>query len=305
MIMRIRRDRKNIVQREILHKEMQLAEEIQRALIPSQLPTMQGFDIGTIYKAARMVGGDLFDFVAIDDHTFAVAVADVSGKGVPGSLVMAMVRTAMRLEARETRSAREILIKLNSFVAEDIKQGMFVTILLAIIDTRTGKIDFASAGHNPVIHFVSRTKDALFLNAPGMPVGIRGGRVEFADAMKSAEITLEENDFLVIYTDGVTEGRGSHINAYGTGRIVEILKENGDRSAAELAQVIEADIIRFIGKTDQHDDITMVILKHCPGTTKDGERLHAKVENPASVESNPPRIDSLTLTPDQTPDPTA
>ena len=144
LIMRFRRDRKNIVEREILHKEMQVAEEIQKALIPSRLPAVKGFEVGTIYKPARLVGGDLFDFIPIDDHTFGVVVADVSGKGVPGSLVMSMVRTALRLEARHGRSARDLLVKVNDFITDDIRAGMFVTILLAIVDTQTGGVNFAS-----------------------------------------------------------------------------------------------------------------------------------------------------------------
>jgi serine phosphatase RsbU (regulator of sigma subunit)/anti-sigma regulatory factor (Ser/Thr protein kinase) len=299
LIMRIRRDRKNIVEREILHKEMQMAEEIQKALIPTSLPTVRGFDIGTIYKAARMVGGDLFDIIQMDEHTFAVAVADVSGKGVPGSLVMSMVRTVLRLESRENRSARKILVKVNDFVADDIKQGMFVTILLAVIDTRSGKINFASAGHNPIIHFDSEKREAAFLNAPGMPVGIKAEQVDFAEAMKTAEITLKENDFLLIYTDGVTEGRGQHKNAYGTERIIEIIKENSDKSAAEVTRLMESDIIRFVGKADQYDDITMVLLKRT-GAVQDadgnGDSGHSENdEHPLSASE----INSLTVRPDQ------
>jgi sigma-B regulation protein RsbU (phosphoserine phosphatase) len=277
---------------------MQLAEEIQKALIPTKLPTVPGLDIGTIYKAARMVGGDLFDIVRMDDHTVAVAVADVSGKGVPGSLVMAMVRTALRLECRERRSAREILIKINEFVAEHIKQGMFVTILLAIIDTETKRIDFASAGHNPIIHFVNRTQEGHFLNAPGMPVGIKSDRIVFADVMKGAEITLAEDDFLLIYTDGVSEGRGRHKGAYGTSRIIELLKENGGRSAGDMAQVIESDIARFVGKEDQFDDITMVILKNSPaGHGLDSPEQTSAAEQPSGNPAS--QIDSLTLKSDQ------
>jgi sigma-B regulation protein RsbU (phosphoserine phosphatase) len=298
LIMRIRRDRKNIVEREILQKEMQMAEEIQRALIPSKLPAVHGFDIGTIYKAARMVGGDLFDFVRIDDHSFGVVVADVSGKGIPGSLVMSMVRTVLRLEARENRSACDILVKVNDYISGDIKQGMFVTILLAVIDTKTGKINFASAGHNPIIHYLSKTGKAQLLNAPGMPVGIKSNHKGFAKAMKSAEVTMEENDFLLIYTDGVTEGKGAHEAAYGTDRIIEILQENKDQSAEEMARTIDADIARYIGKEDQSDDITMVILKNCSGPEEDSPSVKSTFSEQLGS-THKSGVDSVTLKPDQ------
>ncbi|MDD4053163.1 MAG: SpoIIE family protein phosphatase, partial [candidate division Zixibacteria bacterium] len=294
LIMRIRRDRKNIVEREILHKEMQLAEEIQKALIPRQLPTIHGFDIGTIYKAARMVGGDLFDFVKIDDETFGVVVADVSGKGVPGSLVMTMVRTALKLEAKGNRSARDILVRLNDYVVDDIKRGMFVTILLAVIDIRTRKVNFASAGHNPIIHYVSRDHEALFLNAKGMPVGIKTDRAEFAAGLEEAVINLAPEDFLVIYTDGVTEGRGDQQRAYGTDRVIDIVRENQDRTAGEIASAIEDDIVRFIGKHDQHDDITMVILKNCPTSQETGQET---ADSDAQENSHRVKIDSIVVDP--------
>ena len=302
LITRIRRDRKNIVEREILQKEMQMAEEIQRALIPARLPTMAGFDIGTIYKAARMVGGDLFDFVHIDDDTYAVAVADVSGKGVPGSLVMSMVRTTLQLEARERHSARDILVRINDFTARHIKPGMFVTILLAVVDTRTGRINFASAGHNPLLHYSHRTGEAHFLNPPGMPVGLKANGQGFADAMKAAEMTLEPDDFVLIYTDGVTEERGPHGRAYGVDKIVEIIKENGDRSAAELARVIEADIARFIGKEVQHDDITMVILKYCPSGGAGGRSAGDEAATEGGGPSSFPDIESVALRPELPPE---
>jgi serine phosphatase RsbU (regulator of sigma subunit)/anti-sigma regulatory factor (Ser/Thr protein kinase) len=295
LIMRIRRDSKNIVEREILHKEIQMAEEIQRALIPTAHPTVPGFDIGTIYKAARMVGGDLFDFVWIDEVTFGVTVADVSGKGVPGSLVMSMVRTALKLEARGNRSARDILIRVNDFIADHIKRGMFVTILLAVIDTRTGKINFASAGHNPIIHYITSRKEATFLNTRGVPVGIKTQHDEFADLIESAGITLAENDFLIIYTDGVTEGRGRTRKAYGTDRIIDIMNDNGNLSARELAGVIEADIARFIGGEDQHDDITMVILKNCPAGKDEPENNANKSETAETDSDTGHQLDSITV----------
>jgi sigma-B regulation protein RsbU (phosphoserine phosphatase) len=159
------------------------------------------------------------------------------------------------MEARESRKARTILTRVNDFVAEDIKQGMFVTILLAVINTKSGKIDFASAGHNPAIHYISKKRRAQFLNTPGMPVGIKADQVDFARELKSAQIAFEKNDFLLIYTDGVTEGRGRQKGAYGTDRIVEMVTEHRDKSAGELSRLIEADITRFMGKADQHDDI--------------------------------------------------
>jgi serine phosphatase RsbU (regulator of sigma subunit)/anti-sigma regulatory factor (Ser/Thr protein kinase)/uncharacterized membrane protein affecting hemolysin expression len=297
LIMRMRRDRKNIIEREIMQKEMQMAEEIQKSLIPTKLPSIEGYDFGAIYKSARMVGGDLFDFVKISDHTFGVVVADVSGKGVPGSLVMSMVRTALRLEARDSTSARDVLIKVNNYVSGNIKSGIFVTILFAIVNTESGNINFASAGHNPLLHFRSNSQEADFINSGGMPVGLKSSRDKFAEAIKSAELKLRENDFLVIYTDGVTEERGQNNKAYGTERIVDILKENHSDSAEKIARLFESDIARFVGKNDQHDDITMVILKKCSQSEYSSE---SKADRDISIPQNI-QVDSINVKPNSTP----
>lgn len=285
LIMRFRRDSKNIIQREVLQKEIEMAEEIQKALIPAGHPHLPGFNIGTIYKAARVVGGDLFDFVAVDDRTYGIAIADVSGKGVPGSLVMSMVRTALKLEARGNRSSRDILIRVNDFLAEHIKRGMFVTIMLVIVDTLHKRINYSSAGHNPIIHYQTGKEKTQFLNTKGVPVGIKKNHAEFAALLEEKELVLNENDILLIYTDGVTESRGPHKDAYGTGRIIDILNDFHNRDARELAETIDSDIARFIGNHEQHDDITMVILKSSKAeqdiasdNSRDGSNRNGKQE---------------------------
>jgi serine phosphatase RsbU (regulator of sigma subunit) len=299
LIMRIRRDRKNIVEREILQKEMQMAEEIQRALIPQELPRLKGFEIGTFYKAARMVGGDLFDFVRISDDVYGVVVADVSGKGIPGSLIMSMVRTALRLEARTVTSAREILIKLNDFIAEDIRQGMFVTILLAVVDTRSGKINFSSAGHNPILHFIRSDGSAQFLNTSGMPVGIQSAdKGHFASSLESREIQLHEGDFVIIYTDGVIEGRNKDREPYGTERLVQIASKNLDTSASDMALVIEKDIADYTSEETQHDDMTMVILKSARKPIEPENESETEMDEESTSESHqnrPASVDSISL----------
>jgi len=179
---------------------------------------------------------------------------------------------------------------------------MFVTILLAIVDIETGRINFASAGHNPILHYVNREHEARFLNAPGMPVGIKAGNGDFAKAMQSADIILEENDFILIYTDGVTEGRGAHRRAYGTERIVELLNEDPDRSAGDLAHAIESDINRYMGKEVQHDDITMVILKYCPGPRGEADEADSESETSDVKDTSKPSIDSVTIQTDSRPD---
>jgi len=136
----------NLVEQERLQKEMQVAQEIQQSLLPRHVPELEGYEIGALYRAAKEVGGDYYDFVQVDERTVGVVVADVSGKGVPGSLVMTMIRTALRMEARGNRSASDVMARMNTFVTEDMKKGMFVTMFYVVLDSVNRVVTYASAG---------------------------------------------------------------------------------------------------------------------------------------------------------------
>ena len=141
-------------------------------LLPREVPELEGFELGSLYRAAKEVGGDYYDFLPVDDRTVGVVVADVSGKGVPGSLVMTMIRTALRMEARGNRNASDVMSKMNAFVTDDMKKGMFVTMFYVILDSKNRVISYASAGHNPMILYRHETRETFFLNPRGFPVGI-------------------------------------------------------------------------------------------------------------------------------------
>ncbi len=169
---KLRESQRNLAEQERLRKEMQVAQEIQRTLLPTELPKIEGYSVATFYEAAKEVGGDYFDFVEVDRDTLGIAVADVSGKGVPGSLVMTMIRTALRTEARGVYSAAEVLARVNDFVINDMKKGMFVTVFYAILDSKRRRINYASAGHNPMILYRGATRKTYYLNPHGFPIGI-------------------------------------------------------------------------------------------------------------------------------------
>ncbi|HEU4366511.1 MAG TPA: ATP-binding protein, partial [Candidatus Krumholzibacteria bacterium] len=157
----------SILEQEKMQKEIEVAKQIQQSLLPRHRPEISGYDIAPLYQAAAEVGGDYYDFVQVDDDTIGVVVADVSGKGVPGSLVMTMIRTALRMEARGNRNASDVMSKMNAFVTDDMKKGMFVTMFYVILDSKNRVISYASAGHNPMILYRHETKETFFLNPRG------------------------------------------------------------------------------------------------------------------------------------------
>jgi len=253
---------KNVVEQERLQKEMQVAQEIQHSLLPKKVPEISGYDIASFYKAAKEVGGDYYDFVHVDEDTVGVVVADVSGKGVPGSLVMTMIRTALRMEARGNYSAAEVMARMNDFVTEDMKKGMFVTIFYAILDSKNRIISYASAGHNPMILYRAETDETYFLNPRGFPVGISlPDDSLFRRSIDVEKIKLKKDDMLVIYTDGVTEAMNEAREQYGEERLIKIIKECGRKSPQEFIDRLSEDIKAFTGDMPQNDDITVVAIK--------------------------------------------
>ncbi|WP_456408452.1 SpoIIE family protein phosphatase [Caldithrix abyssi] len=251
-----------LVEQQKLQKELQVAQEIQQMLLPSDFPKVEGYDIASYYEAAKEVGGDLFDFVEVDDDTIGICVADVSGKGVPGSMIMTMIRTALRLEARGNKNPADVLARVNEFVVDDMKRGMFVTMFYVVLDSRNREIHFASAGHNPMILYRNSTKQTYYLNPPGFPVGIQLPDPDlFRRTITSESIRLREDDILVLYTDGVTEAMNRKRELYREERFLDSIRRNAHLSVVEFIKTINKELKEFTGGAPQNDDITVVAIR--------------------------------------------
>jgi hypothetical protein len=191
-----------------------------------------------------------------------VVVADVSGKGVPGSLVMTMIRTALRMEARGNRSASDVMAKMNAFVTEDMKKGMFVTMFYVVLDSVNRVVTYASAGHNPMILYRGGSDGTYFLKPKGIPVGID---VPDADLFRKTicveRLTLRQDDLLVIYTDGITEAMNPFREQFGEGRLLAAIKRYGHLTASEFTEALDREIHEFTLGAPQNDDITLVAIR--------------------------------------------
>lgn len=259
---KFKKAQESVLEKEKLQKEIEVAKQIQQALLPKKHPDVAGYDIAPYYQAAKEVGGDYYDFVSVDPDTLGVVVADVSGKGVPGSLVMTMIRTALRMEARGNKNASDVMSKMNDFVTDDMKKGMFVTMFYVILDSKNRIISYASAGHNPMILYRGASKDIFFLNPKGFPVGISlPDETLFRRSIGLEKIKLKKDDMLVIYTDGVTEAMNEKREQFGEERLVQLVKTNGHLHPTKFIELLEKEIKRFTGGNAQNDDITVVAVK--------------------------------------------
>ncbi len=260
--LKLRESQVNMAEQERLQKEMQVAQEIQQTLLPSEFPEIEGYGISSYYAAAKEVGGDYYDFVEVDKDTLGIVVADVSGKGVPGSLVMTMIRTALRTEARGIKDAAEVLARVNEFVVSDMKKGMFVTLFYVIIDSKKRRINYASAGHNPMILYRGARNKSYYLNPHGFPIGISlPDKNLFRNTIESDTLSLNEGDILLIYTDGITEAMNRRRQLFGEERFLNVIRDNGLLPAQDFVDKLHEEILSFTEGTPQSDDITLVAIK--------------------------------------------
>ena len=259
---KFRESQKSLAEQERLQQEMHLAKEIQQTLLPSEFPEIEGYEIASYYESAKEVGGDYYDFVEVDKNRMGVVVADVSGKGVPGSLVMTMIRTALRTEAKGRDSAAEVLSRVNDFVLGDIRKGMFVTLFYMILDSRKRRVTFASAGHNPLILYRGLTQKTYYLNPKGFPVGISLTDKElFRRSIEDDTIQLTKGDILICHTDGITEAMNSRREMFGEERLLQVIRQYGHLRAKEFVEKLREELISFTEGQIQNDDITLVVIK--------------------------------------------
>jgi len=266
MMNRLSRDRKNIIEREKMAKEIEVASQIQKTLLPRNLPQLPELEVDAFYRAASVIGGDLYDVFEIGEGRYCLVVADVSGKGVPASLVMSMVRTVIQIHAQSSLSAKDTLMAVNDYLTRNIPPGMFITVLLAIFSVEDRRLNLVSAGHNPMIYFRAGTRQLTKINPAGMPLGvpITLGRT-FEESLEEVNIQLGPGDVILLYTDGITEATNRDGQQYGIDRLTEFVRDqfrNGSsKPISDLTRGIVDEIDSFSGFAKQNDDITFVIAR--------------------------------------------
>jgi serine phosphatase RsbU (regulator of sigma subunit) len=255
---RLRRFMEEELKRQRLEEEMKIGRQMQINLLPDQCPTIEGWDLAATYRPAREVGGDLYDFIIQDDvaKQFQFVIADVTGKGVPAALFMASARTAFRAESQNGRTPGEILSRTNQLIFRDVKSPLFLSAFFAILDTQTGQVSFANGGHEPPFWYQHKSDTLVRVPGAGMLLGaFEGVRYE------EQQIELEPGDFLVFFTDGVTEARNKLGEFYGEDLLGNVINSFEGGSAFTLLHLILRDIASFVGDTPAADDLTLVVIR--------------------------------------------
>ena len=262
MTKKLKKAREELVEKERMKKEMQIAKEIQQTLLPRSVPQIHGINIDAYYQAAREVGGDYYDLIEIDKDHFGVVISDVSGKGVPGSLVMAMTRSIIQIEALKNTSPHQLLTMLHSILSKDIPEGLFITMFYVVFDLKENEMRYCCAGHNPAYLYNSEKNLLSALKPEGPPLGISLlDEKTFAEQLIEEKRKLDTGEMLFLYTDGVTEAMNSAKEQFSEKRLENIIKEHGLLKPNDLKDLLKTEIETFTGKEPQSDDITFIILQ--------------------------------------------
>ena len=244
-----------------LDHDLEIARDIQRILLPSEAPAVNGFEINGINIPARQVSGDYFDYIKVDDDRLGVAIADVSGKGVPASLIMAICRSVLRSQAANNPSPADVLQKVNRQLYPDIKEDMFISMAYLVLDhARDGSVTLSRAGHDAPLLYTRASATVAPLKPPGMVLGIDSGNV-FDRLTSEVAVPLERDDCLVLYTDGVTEAIDTDGNEFGLERMMESVRESATNGAAAVVNRLIDDLRNFVGAHPQNDDITLIAIR--------------------------------------------
>ncbi|HSF83319.1 MAG TPA: SpoIIE family protein phosphatase [Anaerolineales bacterium] len=245
-----------IIEKERLERELQVAYDIQMSVLPPYLPSLLGYDFGARLIPARSVGGDFYDFVPLGHDRVAISIGDVTDKGVPAAIFMAQVHALLRAETSKSASPSKVLTNANRHLLEMNARGLFATVLFGILDTRNGEFVYARAGHDLPLVVSGPDQVALAPKGFGQPLGILAKPQFDVQVLK-----LPPAGFLLLYTDGVTDGRNPAGQVFGLERLKPFLGRMSSLPAQPACDEIMAMLMDYQGGAAQEDDITLVAIR--------------------------------------------
>ena len=243
--------------RVLIENELDIAKKIQVSFLPKALPVSENMEIAAAMITARQVGGDLYDFVQVSPDELGIMIGDVSGKGVPASLFMAMVTGSFKFFSTKDMRPCDVLKNLNMKLVNESASNLFVTVFYAMFDLKNKRCAYSNGGHPPLLYLpAGGGGKAQFLDVKeGMPLGLMEGSYE------GGEVSYGAGDIFVFYTDGITEAMNAKGDMYGEDRLVSVIESNRALAPGNIVENIEKDIRKFEHKASQHDDMTIIVIK--------------------------------------------
>ena len=257
------------LERERLHKELEIARDVQFKMLPKENPNIPGYLISSMCIPALEVGGDYFDFIKLGENKIGIVIADVAGKGLPAAIYMTLTKGAFQSYAALSDSPKEVLTKLNTLIYDTIERGSFITMFYAVLNFNNDKLAFARAGHEPVIYFNNKEEKLSLLKPGGIGLGLEEGKI-FSKSIEEQEIDISQGDSFLFLTDGLTDAKNEMNVDFGMDNLLDVIKKYDRKSANKqpggLLDKISEEIKSFRNNSSQYDDITAIaITKEYPG----------------------------------------
>jgi sigma-B regulation protein RsbU (phosphoserine phosphatase) len=245
------------LEKQRMEEELAIAHELQTSMLPATCPKIEGFEIAAVSISAREVGGDFYDFIEMGATKVGFVIGDVTGKSVSGALVMSASRSVFRMLSDDELSVGDSMTRANKRIKKDIKSGMFVALLYAILDTRERSLSLCSAGQTQPIHLSARTGEVHLVETKGdtFPLGILED-VQYEET----RFQLQPGDKIIFYTDGIVEAMNTQEEMFGFDRLLEVVQNSASMSADALLQEINDRVNEFVDGFAQHDDLTVIVI---------------------------------------------
>ncbi|PWU04360.1 MAG: hypothetical protein C5B43_04715 [Verrucomicrobia bacterium] len=254
-----------LIEQKKIDFDLSLASNIQGMLLPKQFPKNNSIQIDAYYQPAQKVGGDLYDVFALSENKIGIAIADVSGKGIPASILMAICQTNLRHLAQKHTSPSAVLKEMNFVMHPEIRQGMFITITYAILDTISNTITLARAGHELPLIFKYNDKEDSYhhekIISPGMALGMVPQDI-FDNVIQDTSISFNPKDTFILYTDGITEATNKEDEEFGINRLNRSILPSLKSSTKNINEKVITDLEEFTEQTKNMDDLTLVTIKY-------------------------------------------
>ncbi|MFA6281146.1 MAG: PP2C family protein-serine/threonine phosphatase, partial [Candidatus Omnitrophota bacterium] len=239
----------------LFEQQLDIAKKIQESFLPKKILTVKGLDVAATMLTAHQVGGDLYDFIEFDSEKIGIMIGDVSGKGIPASLFMAMVVGTFKSFVNKDVMPEETLSKLNAKLVSEAGSNLFVTVFYSMFDLKNKTFLFSNGGHMPVL-YLAKDKEPEFLDVEeGLPLGLMD------NSYSGAQVGFKKGDLFIFYTDGVTEATNIKEEMYGKERLTFQAMANKDLPAKNILDNLAKDIRKFEPKSIQHDDITLIVIR--------------------------------------------
>jgi len=252
---------KRVSERERIQRELDIARHVQISFLPARTPEIPRLDIASVCLPAKEVGGDYFDFIPGPDR-LGVVIGDVSGKGISAAFYMTLTKGFLKSMTQFHSSPREILIHMNKLFYENAERGMFISMIIGVFDLKASTLTFSRAGHNPMIFYKAETGLAEEIDVPGMALGLDSGRL-FNKTIQERTLSFSKDDVFLFYTDGINEAQDTAKNEFGEEKLMHLIETYHDNSSSVILEKIHQNLEIFTAGTEQHDDITAILVKTC------------------------------------------